>query len=38
VYQPAMRGSSDGRTTRMVGEATMAEPWDGVVIVAAAGT
>jgi hypothetical protein len=38
VYQPAMRGSCDGRTTRMFGEATMDEPWDGVGTAAMAGT
>jgi hypothetical protein len=25
-----VRGSCDGRTTRMFGEAAMAKPWDGV--------
>jgi hypothetical protein len=30
VYQPAVRGSCDGRTARMFDEAVMAEPWDGV--------
>jgi hypothetical protein len=38
VYQPAVRGSCDGRTTRMFGEATMDEPWDGVGTAAMAGT
>jgi hypothetical protein len=30
VYQPAVRGSCDGRTDGMFSEAVMAEPWDGV--------
>jgi hypothetical protein len=30
VYQPAVRGSCDGRTAGMFGEATMAKPGDGV--------
>jgi hypothetical protein len=30
VYQPAVRGSCDGRTAGMCGEAMMAEPWEGV--------
>jgi hypothetical protein len=30
TYQPAMRGSCDGRTAGMFGEAAMAEPWDDV--------
>jgi hypothetical protein len=38
AYQPAVRGSYDGRTAGMFGEATMAEPWDGVGIAAMAGT
>jgi hypothetical protein len=38
VYQPATWGSCDGRITRMFGEATMAEPWDGVGTSAMAGT
>jgi hypothetical protein len=33
-----VRGSCDGRTARMFGEATMAEPWDGVGKVAMDGT
>jgi hypothetical protein len=33
-----VRGSCDGRTTGMFGEAAMAEPWDGVGIAAMAGT
>jgi hypothetical protein len=38
VYQPAVRGSCDDRTTGMFGEAIMAEPWDGVGIAMMAGT
>jgi hypothetical protein len=38
VYQPAMRGSCDGRTAEMFGEAMMAELWDGVGTTAMAGT
>jgi hypothetical protein len=38
VYQLAMWGSCKGRTTRMVGEAVMAEPWDGVGTTAMART
>jgi hypothetical protein len=30
AYQPVVRGSCDGRTAGMFGEATMAKPWDGV--------
>jgi hypothetical protein len=30
VYQPAMRGSCDGRTAGLFSEAAMAKPWDGV--------
>jgi hypothetical protein len=30
VYQPAVRGSCDGRTAGMFSEAAMAKPWDGV--------
>jgi hypothetical protein len=30
AYQPDVRGSCDGRTASMFGEATMAEPWEGV--------
>jgi hypothetical protein len=33
-----VRGSGDGRTTGMFGEAAMAEPWDGVGIAVMAGT
>jgi hypothetical protein len=38
VYQLAVRGSCNGRTTGMFGEAAMAEPWDGVKTAAMAGT
>jgi hypothetical protein len=38
VYQPAVQGSCDGRTTGMFGEAAMAKPWDGVGTVAMPGT
>jgi uncharacterized protein with beta-barrel porin domain len=38
VYQTVVRGSYDGRTAGMFGEAAMAEPWDSVGIVAMAGT
>jgi hypothetical protein len=38
VYQPAVRGSCDGRTTGMFGEAAMVEQWDGVGIAAMVGT
>jgi hypothetical protein len=38
VYQPVVRGSYDGGTARMFGEATMAEPWGGVGTAAMAGT
>jgi hypothetical protein len=37
-YQPTVRGSYDGRTAWMFGEATMAKLWDGVGIAAMAGT
>jgi hypothetical protein len=30
AYQPAVRGSCDGRTSGMFGEAAMAKLWDGV--------
>jgi hypothetical protein len=30
AYQPDVRGSCDGRTARMCGEAVMAELWEGV--------
>jgi hypothetical protein len=33
-----MRGSCDGRTAGMFGEAVMAKPWDGVGTDAMAGT
>jgi hypothetical protein len=33
-----VRGSYDGRTTRMFGEAAMAEPWGGVGTAMTAGT
>jgi hypothetical protein len=33
-----VRGSYDGRTAGIFGEATIAEPWDGVGIAAMAGT
>jgi hypothetical protein len=33
-----VRGSYDGRTTGMFGEAAMAEPWDGVGTTAMTGT
>jgi hypothetical protein len=33
-----VRGSCDGRTTRMFGEAAMAEPWDDVGTAVMAGT
>jgi hypothetical protein len=38
AYQPAVWGSCDGRTVGMFGEATMAEPWDGVGTATMAGT
>jgi hypothetical protein len=38
VYQLVVRGSCDGKTTDMFGEATMAEPWGGVGTVVTAGT
>jgi hypothetical protein len=38
AYQPAVRGSGDGRMARMFDEAAMAEPWDGVGTAAMAGT
>jgi hypothetical protein len=38
AYQPAMRGSSDGRTAGILGEAAMAEPWVGVGTTAIART
>jgi hypothetical protein len=36
--QLAVQGSGDGKTVGMFGEATMAEPWDGVGTAAMAGT
>jgi hypothetical protein len=30
VYQPAVRGSCDGRTAGMFVEVAMAEPWNGM--------
>jgi hypothetical protein len=33
-----VRGSCDGRTAGMFGEAVMAKPWDGVGIAAMTGT
>jgi hypothetical protein len=33
-----VRGSCDGRTTEMFGEAAMAEPWDSVGTATMAGT
>jgi hypothetical protein len=38
AYQPAVRGSYDGRTAGMFDEAAMPEPWDGVGTAAMAGT
>jgi hypothetical protein len=38
AYQPAVRGSCDGRTARMFSEAAMAKPWDGVGTTVMAGT
>jgi hypothetical protein len=38
AYQPAVRGSCDGRAARMFGEAVMAKPWDGVGTTVMAGT
>jgi hypothetical protein len=38
AYQQAMRGSCDGRTTGMFGEATMAELWDSVGTTSRTGT
>jgi hypothetical protein len=38
AYQPAVRGSCDGSTARMFGEAAMAKPWDGVGTTAMVGT
>jgi hypothetical protein len=38
AYQPAVRGSCDGRTSGMFGEATMAKLWVGVGTTVMAGT
>jgi hypothetical protein len=38
VYQSAVQGSCDGRTTGMFGEPVMAEQLDGVGIAGMAGT
>jgi hypothetical protein len=38
AYQPVVWESCDGRTAGMFGEATMAEPWDGVGTTAMART
>jgi hypothetical protein len=38
AHQPAVRGSCDGRTVGMFGEAAMDEPWDGVSTALMAGT
>jgi hypothetical protein len=38
AYQPAMRGSCDGRTIEMFDEPAMAELWDGVGIATMART
>jgi hypothetical protein len=38
VYQPVMRGSCDGRTAGMSGEAVMAESWGGVGATVTTGT
>jgi hypothetical protein len=38
VNQPVMRGSCDGRTDGMFGEAAMAEPWDIVGMAETTGT
>jgi hypothetical protein len=38
AYQPVVRGSCDGRTAGMFGEAVMAKPWDGVGTTTMAGT
>jgi hypothetical protein len=38
VYQLAVRGSYDGRTVGMFGEAAVAGPWDSVGIAATTGT
>jgi hypothetical protein len=38
AYQPLVRRSYDGKTAGMIGEAAMAEPWDGVGKAAMVGT
>jgi hypothetical protein len=38
AYQPAVRGSDDGRTAEMFGEAVMAKLWCGGGIATMAGT
>jgi hypothetical protein len=38
AYQLVVQRSYDGRTTRMFGEAAMAEPWDGVGTAVTTGT
>jgi hypothetical protein len=38
VYQLVVRGSYDGKTTGMFGEAAMAEPWGGVGTAVMTGT
>jgi hypothetical protein len=38
VYQPVVRGSCNGRTAGMFGEAMMAEPWGGVGTTVMVGT
>jgi hypothetical protein len=38
VYQPAVRGSCDGRTAGMFGEAVIAKLWDVVDTTAMVGT
>jgi hypothetical protein len=38
AYQPAVRGSCNGRTAGMFGEAAMTKPWDGVGTAVMAGT
>jgi hypothetical protein len=38
AYQSVVRGSYDGRTTGMFGEAVMFDPWDSVGTAAMAGT
>jgi hypothetical protein len=37
-YMVAVRGSYDGRTAGIFGEAAMAKPWDGVGTAVMAGT